>query len=354
MMAEDTVKVGLVGAGGNTRLRHIPGFQQMSGVIVDSVCNRSLESGKKVADEFGIEKIYDNWIDVMDDPENDAVCIGTWPYMHCTLVLAALESGKHVMTEARMSTSAAEAHIMLEASRNYPDLITQIVPSPMTLNLDKTIKGLISDGYLGDILSVDVSVAQGAGQSGFVDKTKPFHWRQSRDFSGFNIMGLGIWYEALMRWVGPAASVQALTRITVPSRKDESGELQVISVPDHVEILCEMFSGPITHIRFTDVLGHAPGNAVWIYGTEGTLHIDGSATTNLKLFGGRKSDSELSEIAIKPELQGGWRVEEEFINAIRGAEEISHTTFEDGVRYMEFTEAVTRSSQSGEKIYLPL
>ena len=106
--------------------------------------------------------------------------------------------------------------------------------------------------------------------------------------------------------------------------------------------------------RFTDVLGHAPGNAVWIYGTEGTLHIDGTETTNLKLFGGRKTDSNLSEIAIKPELQGGWRVEEEFVNAIRGKEAISHTTFEDGVRYMEFTEAVTRSSQSGEKIYLPL
>ena len=145
-MAEDLIKIGLVGAGGNTRLRHIPGFQEMENVIVDSVCNRSMESGKRVADEFGIEKIYDNWIDVMDDPENDAVCVGTWPYMHCTLVLAALESGKHVMTEARMSASAAEEHIMLEASRTYPDLITQIVPSPMTLNLDKTIPGLISEG----------------------------------------------------------------------------------------------------------------------------------------------------------------------------------------------------------------
>ena len=74
----------------------------------------------------------------------------------------------------------------------------------------------------------------------------------------------------------------------------------------------------------------------------------------MKLFGGRKSDSNLSEIEIKSELQGSWRVEEEFINAIRGKEAITHTTFEDGVRYMEFTEAVTRSSQSGEKIYLPL
>ena len=52
-------------------------------------------------------------------------------------------------------------------------------------------------------------------------------------------------------------------------------------------------------------------------------------------------------------MGGDWRVEEEFINAIRGLEEITHTSFQDGVRYMEFTEAVTRSAQSGKKINLP-
>ena len=46
--------------------------------------------------------------------------------------------------------------------------------------------------------------------------------------------------------------------------------------------------------------------------------------------------------------------DEKFIQSIKGIEKVSHTTFEDGVKYMEFTEAVTRSSQSGEKIYLPL
>ena len=99
------------------------------------------------------------------------------------------------------------------------------------------------------------------------------------------------------------------------------------------------------------MLGHAPDNAVWIYGTEGTLKIDGS---NFKLYGGRKTDDGLSEITISSDLQGDWRVEEEFINAIRGIEPVTHTNFYDGVRYMEFTEAVTRSSQTGMKINRPL
>ena len=52
--------------------------------------------------------------------------------------------------------------------------------------------------------------------------------------------------------------------------------------------------------------------------------------------------------------RGDWRVEEEFINAIRGIEPVTHTNFFDGVRYMEFTDAVNISMQRGERVTLPL
>jgi hypothetical protein len=72
------------------------------------------------------------------------------------------------------------------------------------------------------------------------------------------------------------------------------------------------------------------------------------------LFGGRRGDKALQEIPIAPEKEGKWRVEEEFIGAIRGQEELRLTTFADGVKYMEFTEAVHRSLTSGEVVALPL
>ena len=56
------------------------------------------------------------------------------------------------------------------------------------------------------------------------------------------------------------------------------------------------------------------------------------------------------EIAIPAEQRIGWRVEEEFVNAIRGTEKITRTNFEDGVRYMEFTDAVTKSAASGQAV----
>ena len=46
----------------------------------------------------------------------DAVCIGTWPYMHCPISLEALSAGKHVLTEARMCMNLAEAVQMQAAA----------------------------------------------------------------------------------------------------------------------------------------------------------------------------------------------------------------------------------------------
>ena len=345
-MGDDTIRVGLIGAGANTKLQHIPGFQAIDGVEIVSVANRSRESGQRIADEYGIPTVYDSWTELIEAPDSDAICIGTWPYMHRIMVLAALDADKHVLTEARMAMNAAEAHEMLDASREKPGLVTQIVPGPGTLPVDATIKDMIADGYLGDILSVDV-----AAQSGFIDRDSPLHWRNDRDLSGFNTMQMGILYEYVMRWVGPAASVRSITRVNVKSRADDSGARRYISVPDFVEVLAELESGPVLHLRISMVSGLGPADAVWMFGTEGTLHLDMSANA---LSAGRRGDSALSPVDIAPEKRGGWRVEEEFISAIRGHETITHTNFEDGVRYMEFTEAVVRSSQTGETIDLPL
>jgi predicted dehydrogenase len=48
------IRVGLIGAGGDVRNRHIPGFQKVAGLEILAVANRSLESGCSVADQFNI------------------------------------------------------------------------------------------------------------------------------------------------------------------------------------------------------------------------------------------------------------------------------------------------------------
>src|SRR5713101_3185157 len=151
-----TLRIGLIGAGANTRSRHIPGLQAIEDVEIVAVCNRRPGSTGTVAREFRISKTFEHWQDLVADPDIDAVVIGTWPYLHCPITLTALQAGKHVLTEARLSLNAAEAHQMLAASRKHAGLVTQVVPSPYGLKGHDVMKDLIQAGFLGELREVYV------------------------------------------------------------------------------------------------------------------------------------------------------------------------------------------------------
>jgi len=342
-MNTQTIRVGLVGAGNNTRIRHIPGLRALPGVELVSVANRTRESGERVAREFGIGRVHEHWRDVVGADDVDAVCIGTWPYLHREITVAALEHGKHVLCEARMAMNAAEGRQMLAASRRAPHLVAQLVPAPHTLEVDSTIARLLAEGYVGEVLAVELGAAPGR----FLEREAPLHWRQDITLSGFNILNMGIWYEAMMRWLGPARRVMAMTKVAVPRRRDAQGAWHEVRVPDHVDILADLRSGAVGHLRFSAVTALAPASEVWIFGSDGTLRLEADAR---RLWGARRGEPALREIPIPAEQRVGWRVEEEFVKAIRGQEKVSRTTFADGVLYMEFTEAVARSAASGQAV----
>ncbi len=344
-MSQPTIRVGVIGAGTNTRDRHMPGLLAQPNVEIVAVANRSRESGQRVADTFGIATVAPHWRAIVEHPDLDAVVIGTWPYLHCAATTSALQAGKHVMCEARMAMNAAEAQAMYRTAQSHPHLVAQIVPSPMTLGVDRAIQRLIASGWLGAPLVVDVQVGDT-----WLDREAPLHWRHDITRSGFNIMTMGIWYEALMRWVGEATAVMARGQVHVRQRRNtETGCLQAVHIPDHIEILGDLACGASLHMQISAVMGLAGAPRATMYGSEGTLQFRDGV-----LYGGQRTDQELAPIPIPETERGSWRVEEEFVNAIRGQEAITHTDFATGVKYMEFTEAVTRSMQCGRTVAIPL
>lgn len=347
-MADSPIRIGIVGAGANTRSRHIPELQRIPGVEVVSVANRSRESSERVAAEFNIPTVYDDWKTLVQADDTDAIVIGTWPYLHCEVTLAALGAGKHVLCEARMAMNLDEARQMLAASQAHPERVAQLVPSPMTLGVDNTIIRMLRDGYLGDLLAVEVQ----ANGSAFLDRDASLHWRQNRALSGNNIMSMGIWVEAVQRWVGDFTRVYAQGKVFVPERTDaETGERVPVSIPDHIHILSETESGAQAHFQLSAVTGLAPEPCAWLYGSEGTLQFRANENA---LYGGQRGAKSLERVPIPEAEQGGWRVEQEFIGAIRGEETIKRTTFADGVRYMAFTEAVRLSLDTQHAVTVPL
>ena len=232
------------------------------------------------------------------------------------------------------------------ASRRHPDLGCQLVPTSQSYRIDNVLKRMIGDGFLGEILSVELQRLQ----TRFADFGGALDWRHDPEFRGINILTIGASYESTTRWLGRGNRVMAMSKIQVPYRIGASGQPSAVTLPDHVDVLYELANGAQVHMRASETTGLSSGNQTWIYGSEGTIHVD----RRQNVFAGRRGDSQLSEVANPRADQAFYRVEEEFTNAIRGVEEVTMATFETGVHYMEWTEAVHRSSQTGEVVYLPL
>ena len=335
--------IGLIGAGGNQRLRHIPGFRAIDDVEIVNVVNRSPASGEAVASEYGIPRVSESVAELLSDPAVDAVCIGTWPYRHLEYTSAALAAGKHVLCEARMANDAAEAEQMLAAARAHPELVAQLVPAPFDFRLGKTIRRLCADGSLGQILEAHLTLLNGGG----LDPAAPLHWRHRSDYSGKNMMQLGIFNETIQRWLGDTTRVVAHARTFVTSRVDEeSGERVDIAIPDSLGIFADMANGARCTYRVSAVTEGAPGPpSIELYGTEGRLFWRFGDTAEWARHG-----EQPSALEPDPGTAHDWQVEADFMRSVRSGAPVELTNFEDGVRYMRFTDAVWESWNAGRAV----
>lgn len=340
----EAVRIGIIGAGANTRSRHIPGFQAVAGVELVAVCNRSPESGHRVADQFGIGRVETDPEALFSDPNIDAICIGTWPYRHREYVVRALDAGKHVLTEARMAMDASEAREMLEASRRHPELVAQIVPGPFDLKSWRTIQRLLREGTLGEIREVHVSALAG----GSIDPSAPLHWRERGEYSGANVMTFGIYTEIVTRWLGPTKRVLADGATFITSRAEaETGERHPIDVPDSLGVFATLESGARVTYRFSNVV-HAPApgsTGISVYGSLGTLHWEVGDRMQFAALG---AEPQLME--PDPGTAGEWNVERDFVDSIREGAPVTLTNFEDGLHYMRIIDATRRSRLEGRAV----
>ena len=343
------VRVGIVGAGANTRHRHIPGFRGIDGVTITSVCNRTPESGRKAAEEFGIDTVHDDWRAVVESPDVDAVLVGTWPNTHAEITIAALEAGKHVLCEARMAASLAEARQMKQAAKAAKGQTAMLVPSPFGLEVGPLVSQLVNDHYIGDLREVLVLGVEDT----FWDYTKAVHWRQQRSKSGVNTLTLGILYETARRWMPKAEKLYAQVQTFEPTRPDlELGEHVEVDVPDSVQVVAELAGGGRATFAISGSALFGPGKQIHLFGSRGTVRVDFDPEE--RVMAARADDGELKPVDPPLDLTGGWNVEADFIASVRGGSKPTLTDFDSGVDYMEFTEAVVRSGQTGQPVELPL
>lgn len=330
------LRIGVIGAGANTRRMHLPGFSRIPDVEVAVVCNRSEESSRRVAGEFGIPRIAREWQQVVDDPEIQAIMIGTWPNLHAEATVAALEAGKHVLTEARMARNLPEAEAMMAASRQHSDLVAQIVPAPMSLDFDETIVELLNCGEIGEIR--EICVTHTGGQ--YVDPATPLTWRQDIELSGHNVLSMGIYHEMVQRWLGGEPDwIVADAKAFVSARPDpeRDGKPTGVRIPDDISVLGRWNDARLVY-HFSGIEPGRPRNDIRLNGSRASLRLDIGAGELLLGKGNGET-----RIEIPAGQRRGWCVEADFVDSIRSGEPVELTSFEDGVRYMRFTDNVHRS-----------
>lgn len=112
------IKVGVVGCGGIANQKHFPALKNNGDLNeIVAFCDIIVERAEKACAEFGAEgaKVYQDYHDLLADPNVEVVHICTPNVSHSEIAIAAFEAKKHVYCEKPMSHSPIEALKMVEA-----------------------------------------------------------------------------------------------------------------------------------------------------------------------------------------------------------------------------------------------
>jgi predicted dehydrogenase len=139
---------------------------------VVAVANHREETARAFAERHSIPRVTTDWESLANDPDLDAVIVGTPNALHAPQAIAALSAGKHVLVEKPMATSVAECDAMIAASKGTGAAL--MVAHCWRFHPDvRAMRDRIATGQLGVIVKTrGYGVHAGWGPSGwFVDRS---------------------------------------------------------------------------------------------------------------------------------------------------------------------------------------
>jgi len=152
------IKTAVIGAGfmGKT---HTEGIRRLGNVEVAGVAAISKEEAEQFGRAMGIERTTDNYMDLISDPEIQAVHICTPNALHAPVAKAAMEAGKAVLCEKPLAMSAAEAREMVAMARER-NIVNCVNHNLRYYPVVQHVRRMIEHGDLGEILIVQGTYSQ--------------------------------------------------------------------------------------------------------------------------------------------------------------------------------------------------
>jgi predicted dehydrogenase len=154
-MSNDMLRIGVVGLGywGPNLVRVL---HDLPDVEVAWLCDSRADALAKVSRRYPAPAVTSRLVDLLDDPDLDAIVLATPVSTHYKLAKTALASGKHVFVEKPLASSSAEALELIELAAET-DLVlmpghTFLYSPPVNLGRE-----LIRSGELGEIYFISTS-----------------------------------------------------------------------------------------------------------------------------------------------------------------------------------------------------
>jgi UDP-N-acetylglucosamine 3-dehydrogenase len=271
-----TSRLAMVGCGAIARRAHLPALKE-AGADVVAFASRSLASAEAAAAEWGSGAVTDDWRTTVGRDDIDGVVVCTPNRLHAEMAVAAAEAGKHVLVEKPMACTVDEADRMIEAATAAGVLLMpahnlRFVP-PFA-----AVRDAVADGRVGTVTSARAALGHG-GPEGWAPSATWF--RDAEAAGGGALLDLGVHLADLVRAVvgDDVVEVTAMVRGGTPG------------VEDSGVALLRFAGGATGSIHASWEARPGPDHQLTVFGTEGTLHVDGRTPATLFAAAGGEAEA---------------------------------------------------------------
>lgn len=173
-MSIETPRIAIAGLGFGAEF--IPIYQRHPNAELTAICQRTRASLDEVGDKYGIDKRYESYEEMLEDPEIDAVHINTPIPNHAEQSIAALKAGKHVACTVPMATSVEDCQRIVELVKET-GLCYMMMETVVYAREFLYMKDLYDKGELGKLQFLKASHQQDMdGWPGYWPGLPPMHY----------------------------------------------------------------------------------------------------------------------------------------------------------------------------------
>lgn len=163
----ETLRVGIIGAGGIAKLAHLPNYRKCGDQVkVVAIADVALERAKEVAKEYSIPHVFESYEEMLERIELDAVSVCVPNKFHAPAAIAALQAGCHVLCEKPPAMTALEAEKMAQTAEENGKILTYGFHYRHMSEVE-TLKSFVDADELGDIYSARVHAIRRRGIPGW-------------------------------------------------------------------------------------------------------------------------------------------------------------------------------------------